>query len=71
MTRNLFPDDWDGERALAVADFLYGLADEILGVYDGAIRIYYRDCAEHGATHNPDQLELPLDLDGHCDHSIF
>ena len=71
MTHNLFPDDWNGERALAVADLLYQLGDEILRVYDGPIRIYYRDCAEYVATNNPDQLELPLDLDGPWDRSIF
>jgi hypothetical protein len=57
MTPDLFPDDWDGERALAVADFLVDLANEIHRVYDGAIRIYYRDAAHH------DPPDLPLDPD--------
>jgi hypothetical protein len=59
MTRDLFPDDWDGERALAVADFLVDLANEIHRVYDGAIRIYYRDCEAAHRALAPDPIERP------------
>jgi hypothetical protein len=66
MTRSLFPDDWDGERALAVADFLVDLANEIYRVYDGAIRIYDRDPGHRALP--PDPLEVRLDRDDSDDH---
>jgi len=37
------PHDLDGEIALELADFFYRLADEILRLNDGAIRIYYNE----------------------------
>lgn len=60
-TGNPTPDDLDGETALALADFLYALADEIMNRNDGAIRIHYAETDElRRADLDPRQLPLPL-----------
>jgi len=60
-TDNPIPDALDGETALALADILYALADEILTRNDGAIRIHYAEIDEaRRAARDHRQLPLPL-----------
>jgi hypothetical protein len=58
MNPRLVPDNLDGETALALADLLYALADEILARNDGAIRIHYAELDE--IRREPDYRQLPL-----------
>lgn len=60
MRRLPFPDDWSGERALAFAEMLYEIADQLLGQYDGPIRAYYREQDALRRQIDPRQLRLPL-----------
>ena len=61
MTRGLVPDHLDGQTALALADLLYALADEIMNRNDGAIRIHYAEIDQlHRVDLDPRQLPLPL-----------
>lgn len=55
-----FPDNWSGKQALAFAEMLYEIADEILRQYDGQIRIYYQELDELRRQRNNRQLDLPL-----------
>ena len=60
-TDNPIPDDLDGETALALADILYALGDEILTRSDGAVRLHLDALDEvHRALCDPRQLHLPL-----------
>jgi hypothetical protein len=60
-TGNPIPDDLDGETALALADILYALADEILTRNDGAVRLRLDELDEvRRALRDPRQLHLPL-----------
>lgn len=61
MTQGLVPDDLDGETALALADLLYRLADEIMNRNDGAIRIHLDELRE-ARHHEIDLRQLPLPL---------
>lgn len=59
MNPRLVPDNLDGETALALADLLYALADEIMRLNDGAIRIHYAELDELHRERDPRQLPLP------------
>lgn len=60
-TDRITPADLDGGTALALADILYALADEILARNDGAIRIHYAEIDEaRRAARDHRQLPLPL-----------
>ena len=60
MRRLPFPDDWSGERALAFAEMLYDIADEIMRQYEGPIRFYYQELDELRRQKDTRQLDLPL-----------
>ena len=65
MNQDLAPGDLDGQTALALADLLYRLADEIMARNDGAIRLHYAELDELRRERDPRQLPLPwLDLSG-------
>jgi len=55
------PHDLDGEIALELADFFYRLADEILRLNDGAIRIYYNEIDDMRRARASPQLSFPWD----------
>lgn len=59
MTHGLVPDDLDGETALALADLLYRLADEIMNRNHGAIRIHLDEIDDQHPERDPRQLPLP------------
>jgi hypothetical protein len=60
-TDNPIPDDLDGETALALADILYALGDEIIARNAGAIRMRYVEIDEiRRAARDHRQLPLPL-----------
>lgn len=59
MIPALVPDDLDGRTALALADILYRLADEIINRNDGAIRIHLDELRETRRDKS-DLRQLPL-----------
>jgi len=59
MTQDLVPGDLDGETALALADLLYRLADEIMTRNDGGIRIHLAEPDELRRERDHRQLPLP------------
>jgi hypothetical protein len=61
-TDNPIPDDLDGETALALADILYALGDEVLNRNCYALRDHYRELDEmrrQSLAGNPEQLSFP------------
>ena len=60
MDNYSFPHDWSAERALAFAELLYEMADEILRQYEGSISFYYHERNEMRGYPDPRQLTLPF-----------
>jgi hypothetical protein len=59
MNPDLLTGDLDGQTALALADLLYRLADEIMNRNDGAIRIHLAQLDDLRRERDHRQIPLP------------